>query len=53
MTFPVLVEPCDGQFATVLVGAPTIQRWGRPGPGPSPRCKPIWRSAQHAGNKRP
>jgi hypothetical protein len=25
MTFPVLVESCDGQFATVLVGAPTIR----------------------------
>jgi hypothetical protein len=24
MTFPVLVEPRDGQFAAILVGAPTI-----------------------------
>jgi hypothetical protein len=28
MTFPVLVEPCDGQFAAVLVGAPTIRAVG-------------------------
>jgi hypothetical protein len=28
MTFPVLVEPCDGQFAAVLVGAPSIRAVG-------------------------
>jgi predicted RNase H-like HicB family nuclease len=28
MTFPVLVEPCDGQFAAVLVGVPTIRAVG-------------------------
>jgi len=25
MTFPVLVEPCEGQFAAVLVGAPQVR----------------------------
>jgi hypothetical protein len=25
MTFPVFVEPWDGQFAAILVGAPTIR----------------------------
>lgn len=29
MTFPVLVEPCDGQFAATLVGAPLIRAVGR------------------------
>jgi hypothetical protein len=29
MTFPILVEPYDGQFAAVLVGAPTIRAVGR------------------------
>ena len=28
MTFPVLVEPCDGHFAAALVGAPTIRAVG-------------------------
>ena len=28
MTFPVLVEPCDGQFAASLVGAPTTRAVG-------------------------
>jgi hypothetical protein len=28
MTFPVLVEPCDGEFAAVPVGAPTIRTVG-------------------------
>ena len=28
MTFPVLVEPCDGQFAAMLVGAPLIRAVG-------------------------
>jgi hypothetical protein len=28
MTLPVLVESCDGQFAAVLVGAPTIRAMG-------------------------
>jgi hypothetical protein len=28
MTFPVLVELCDGQFAAVLVGAPAIRAVG-------------------------
>ena len=25
MTFPVVVEPCDGQFAATLVGAPDVR----------------------------
>jgi len=25
MTFPVLVEPCDGQFAASLVGVPNVR----------------------------
>lgn len=28
MTFPVFVEPADGQFAAILVGAPTIRGVG-------------------------
>jgi hypothetical protein len=36
MTFPVLVEPCDGQFAAMLVGAPTIREVG---PTPGVLCK--------------
>jgi len=28
MTFPVFVEPWDGQFAAILVGAPTIRAVG-------------------------
>ena len=25
MSFPIFIEPCDGQFAAVLVGAPTVR----------------------------
>jgi hypothetical protein len=28
MTFPVLVEPCDGQFAAVPLGAPAVRAVG-------------------------
>ncbi len=28
MTFPILIEPCGGRFAAVLVGAPTIRAVG-------------------------
>ena len=28
MTFPILVEPTDGQFVAALVGAPTIRALG-------------------------
>ncbi len=29
MTFPILVEPCDGQFAASLVGEPKLRVVGR------------------------
>jgi hypothetical protein len=28
MMFPVMIEPCDGQFAATLLGAPTIRAVG-------------------------
>jgi hypothetical protein len=28
MTFPVVIEPCDGQFSAALVGAPMIRAIG-------------------------